>query len=303
MPQGYDALRTAQTDANKNKKIAVAATAALCAVVLVFAVVVVILLSGKDEPETQNPAVVEGDNIQQTAPSASDGENIVDEAVADDGADEAFEKDDNGGSAPVEENAPSGSVTFSVGDYIRIGNYEQDNDLSNGKESIEWVVLEEEGDKVLVVSRYALDGREYHNADTEDVVTWENSDIRKWLNEDFFNEAFSETEKNLIPEMPVEVENCPNNGVGTNDKIFLLSEAEVRRYFGRMKEQVCEATDYADSKGVFRNEKGACRWWVRTMSTGYRGQGARHINIVGGALSAEVSANYAVRPAMWMIVE
>ncbi len=44
-----------------------------------------------------------------------------------------------------------------VGDVIYFGSYEQDNNLSNGKEEIEWIVLAKENRKALLISKYALD--------------------------------------------------------------------------------------------------------------------------------------------------
>ena len=45
----------------------------------------------------------------------------------------------------------------SVGDTITFGTYEQDNNTSNGKEAIEWTVLDKNGMSVLLISKQALD--------------------------------------------------------------------------------------------------------------------------------------------------
>ena len=44
-----------------------------------------------------------------------------------------------------------------AGDHIFFGHYEQDNDLNNGPEPIEWRILEVKGDKILLLSEYILD--------------------------------------------------------------------------------------------------------------------------------------------------
>ncbi|MBP3696995.1 MAG: hypothetical protein J6J45_05560, partial [Clostridia bacterium] len=67
-----------------------------------------------------------------------------------------------------------------VGDYITFGSYEQDNDLSNGKEPIEWLVLDKQDGKVLVISKYALDAKPYNDEYVD--VTWETCTLRSWLN-------------------------------------------------------------------------------------------------------------------------
>jgi hypothetical protein len=79
-----------------------------------------------------------------------------------------------------------------TGGYVTFGSYEQDNDLSNGKEDIEWLVLARENNKALLISRYSLDNQPYSEHTEE--VPWENCSLRKWLNDNFLNEAFSSDE-------------------------------------------------------------------------------------------------------------
>ena len=47
------------------------------------------------------------------------------------------------------------------GQYITFGKYEQDGDLDNGKEPIEWEVLSIEPGQALLLSKYALDFKKY----------------------------------------------------------------------------------------------------------------------------------------------
>ena len=72
-----------------------------------------------------------------------------------------------------------------VGHYVSFGKYEQDNNTSNGKEKIEWLVLEVKDGKALVISKYALDCKPYNTSSTN--VTWETCSLRNWLNNDFIN--------------------------------------------------------------------------------------------------------------------
>ena len=59
-----------------------------------------------------------------------------------------------------------------VGDYVLFGAYEQDNDLDNGKEAIEWRVLDKKDDKILVISRYALDYMDFNEV-SQDSFMWQ----------------------------------------------------------------------------------------------------------------------------------
>lgn len=100
----------------------------------------------------------------------------------------------------------------SVGDTIVFGSYEQDNDTSNGKENIEWLVLAKKDNRLLVTSQYALDCQQYNTSYTS--VTWESCTLRKWLNADFFNAAFSDGEKVMIPTVTVSAYKNPDICLG-----------------------------------------------------------------------------------------
>ena len=54
------------------------------------------------------------------------------------------------------------------GKYIKFGEYEQDNNLTNGKEDIEWLVLEVKDGKALVVSKYLLDCKPFYKVPVYD---------------------------------------------------------------------------------------------------------------------------------------
>ena len=196
-----------------------------------------------------------------------------------------------------------------VGDIVKFGSYEQDNDISNGKETITWKILEKKKGKALLISEYALDCKTYNKENRN--VTWETSSIRRWLNEEFMQAAFSNNEKKQI----VKITNKnPNNskygtkgGKNTQDKIFLLSIDEAEKYFASDETRVCAPTVYAVAKGVFKNyETGNCYWWLR--SSGINQKYAATVRDGGGVcVSGElVDTAYndtAVRPALWVNLE
>ncbi len=196
----------------------------------------------------------------------------------------------------------------SVGDIIKFGAYEQDNDTSNGKEDIEWLVLAKEGDKVLVISKYALDCQKYNKVYTN--VTWETCTLRKWLNGTFFNSAFSPDELDMIQITKVTADKNPNYdtlpGNSVDNKIFLLSVQEAEKYFKSDQARKCVPTDYAISQGVWKNSsyamvgKNNCLWWLR--SPGYSYIVAAYVSSYGSVDSClEVNYfNVAVRPALWI---
>ena len=84
-----------------------------------------------------------------------------------------------------------------VGSIVTLGSYEQDNNFRDGAEPIEWIVLAAEQDRALLLSLYCLDCIEYNNV-SRGWKPWAGSLAREWLNGDFYQAAFSQTEKNSI---------------------------------------------------------------------------------------------------------
>ena len=190
-----------------------------------------------------------------------------------------------------------------VGDYITFGFYEQDNNTSNVKKAIEWLVLARENNRLLVISRYALDCKRFNESRTN--VTWETCTLRKWLNNDFLNAAFSSAEQAMIPTMTVAAHKNPNcstePGNDTQDKIFLLSITEAEKYFSSDSAMKCKPTAYAKTQGAWTNDNGFCAWWLR--SPGDHQLLAAYVYNYGGIRrygdSVDISVD-AVRPALWI---
>lgn len=195
-----------------------------------------------------------------------------------------------------------------VGDYIKFGTYEQDNNTSNGKEAVEWRVLEIEGDKALIISKYVLDFQLYdvNYRDNSYGFTWETSTMREWLNKEFLNSCFSSAEKIAICTTELHAEEYSDfyeyAGNDTQDKVFLLSVTEAKRYFSSNEDRQCTLTEYAKSKGIdFDSESGVCAWWLRTPGS----QNLEFANIAfdGRFSHGLVEWPYGVRPAIWINLE
>ena len=190
-----------------------------------------------------------------------------------------------------------------VGDYVFFGAYEQDDNASNGKEDVEWLVLEIKDGKALVISKYALDCKQYNTSYTD--VTWETCTLRKWLNNDFLGAAFSVDEKAMIPTVTVSADKNPNYstnpGNTTQDQAFLLSITEANKYFSSDSARQCEPTDYAVANGAWESDSGNCWWWLR--SPGIRQGIAADVYSDGGVYEYGYDVNggiNAVRPALWI---
>ena len=227
-----------------------------------------------------------------------------------------------------------------VGDTIKFGKYEQDGNITNGKEDIEWQILSKEGNRVLVISKYGLDCQPYNETFKE--VTWETCSLRTWLNDDFLNTAFSDKEKKSIPTVTLQNNNNPKSnatgGNNTNDKVFCLSFEEIELYFGDFddynstamwlykKNMMCSATQYALDKGVNEYQvteddyndysyglwkhgyssdiigQRGCFWWLRTP--GNFSEYVCRVSSVGfaGAGFCDIvhDDDISVRPAMYI---
>ena len=194
---------------------------------------------------------------------------------------------------------------ISVGDILYFGSYEQDNNLSDGKEKIAWQVLDVEENKILVISMQGLDCCVFDNK--RRTVTWEDSSIREWLNETFFSESFDSDEKKLIISEKITPGKNPKYntecGNATVDKVFLLNIEETSKYFKNDDARQCKPTEYAKANGAYTDvDNGNCWWWSR--SPGYSRDMAAFIHSSGRAHSFGMIVNYGtngcVRPAMWI---
>lgn len=190
----------------------------------------------------------------------------------------------------------------SVGSYISFGTYEQDNDLNNGQEPIEWLVLEIKEGKALVISRYALDYQKY---DSGYKGTWKNSSLRTWMNGKFLNEAFESQEQTKIYTALVESDKNPlystYAGGQTMDKVFLLSASEAELYFNNDNDRQCKPTEFALAKGCYVNSDGNCWWWLRTTGGDwYYTVGVHYSGAIGYGGNHIYYYSEAVRPADWV---
>lgn len=194
---------------------------------------------------------------------------------------------------------------YSVGSIVTFGVYEQDNNLDNGKEPVDWIVLKIDGSQALLISKYCLDARAYN----KDFIpmTWSKCTLRVWLNDTFLNETFSAEEQAKIT--PVKIVNANNphystyGGEDTTDKIFFLSLAEVYEFFPDQTGRQAQPTEYAKAQGAFVNESnGNTWWWLR--SPGVRpidACGVRADGRVSGYGSRDVNRpSGTIRPVLWV---
>ena len=194
-----------------------------------------------------------------------------------------------------------------IGDTVYLGTYRQNSSADSKKEDIAWQVLDKRGDTLLVLSVSGLDSVFYQPESS--ATTWESSYLRKWLNRDFYQSAFTAAQRQQILVTTVRADKNPDYdtdpGNDTRDKIFILSLSEVAQYLPHDKERIVKSTLYADTKGVVHNTEndaaGTASWFLRTpgmdqsMICYVQREGV--VRRMGCDVS---SAGSATRPAMWV---
>lgn len=175
------------------------------------------------------------------------------------------------------------------------------------EQRIEWEIVCIENDKVLLLSVNCLDSRCFNRHGSD--CSWKNSDIRSWLNGDFVHEAFSDMERKLI--VPCSCEASANpirsdrrcGGSGCDeDKIFLLSLEQLKKYSIPVSKRLSPATPYAKKQGIFYGRNDFANWWLRTP--GYNASSEMFVRYYDGEPDnighTADSDSHGVRPAMWV---
>ncbi|MBQ7699192.1 MAG: InlB B-repeat-containing protein [Clostridia bacterium] len=195
---------------------------------------------------------------------------------------------------------------------IYFGTYKQSSDGADGfnAEPIKLRVLKSADGRLFLLSDQNLDAVKYHNR--YESITWEDSEIRYWLNKYFCNEAFTNAELAAIPKVNVVNDDNPyygtEGGHNTTDKVFLLSSAEVIREaygfpsnYNDTEIRQARNTDYAKKRGVSTSSSTGCGdWWLR--SPGSNSNYAAYVysdgSVSDGGISVSSSDAIAVRPAL-----
>ena len=127
------------------------------------------------------------------------------------------------------------------------------------------------------------------------------SSIRKWLNLDFWETAFTAAQKEMIK--TTALDNCADEATtydyaGTNDKIFLLSYADANNGdygFSSDADRIAQGTDYAKCQGLYSAE-GDSFWLLRSPSIDSSSSCVVYRNGFVGERKVFITC-YGVRPA------
>ncbi len=180
---------------------------------------------------------------------------------------------------------------------ITIGSFVQTE--GEAAEPIVWDVISETDDEYFVVSHNCLDYRIFN--DGEKSSNWEKSELRKWLNGEFYDSAFSKVEKDKI--LLTTINNGKNKS--TKDNIFLLNEEEF--FMLDAKNRRAGLTKYARarySEAIRKSYKEPYGfWWLREYNKDKDGYDLTHVcanGMLNGFARSDSSHPNGIRPAMWV---
>lgn len=189
---------------------------------------------------------------------------------------------------------------------VKFGNYFEDKG-GKYKSPLEWIILDEKDGYTLLLTKNVIYSMGWVKSGKKG-LTWAETDLRNWLNEDFYNEAFSELEKNSMALFNATQPQNPRYktpaGKATIDYVSLLSYQELIQYMPTEIERRTKPTDYAISHGNYVNTYGDSAWWLR--SPGPKSNIPEHLATWGnlGARDHYVDDYIiGVRPAIWVKTE
>lgn len=208
--------------------------------------------------------------------------------------------------------------TAKAGEKFTLGSWEQDGNAKNGAEAIEWVILYQDVGKALVLSDRIIDFNCFKKAEKDVKFTrslYRDSDLRIYLNDDFYNNAFTDKEKTVILKSKITtpyIEDYTVLSYETEDNVFPLSVDDVSRYvtrkgtllYGVPSDYIADKykSKISEVKGVEGVEK-AMSWWLRDMGS----SSSKNAAYVAGyddkpsTYGWEVDYKIGIRPAMWIV--
>lgn len=206
-----------------------------------------------------------------------------------------------------------------TGDIFTLGSYRYSQ--SAYRLPIDWTVLDKQGNYIFAMAWNSLEIKEYHSQNKQ--VSWHDSSLRHWLNNDFYNDAFMPLEQKLIAKAPA---SAAENDAGNDDLVSLLSDDQLAHYLyrGKLSRYAYPpegsasglSYDYTSSSekaeaSIMSRVVDSCSktylsgaWWLRTAGTtaafpnyvSWLG----HIETVNLSVASSSTSHFLVRPVIWL---
>ncbi len=195
---------------------------------------------------------------------------------------------------------PFASPDCEVGDIVTFGKYY--TDIHHNTSPLEWRVLDidrSEG-RALLITEQVIDARDFDCSPGN--AAWEQSDLRKWLNTDFYCKVFSADDREFIMLSDICTTDCSGKQCYTDDYVFCLSETEANNYLSDSSRQA-SPTPYAVYNGADEGKTtGNCCWWLRSSG---REEYADCVDFWGAIVAGGTPVNFyriGVRPAIYVYI-
>ena len=161
-----------------------------------------------------------------------------------------------------------------------------------------WTVLRSENGRALLICNEAVTTRQMEGD------SWAKSGLRKWLNDEFYQQYFTDTERSIF--IQSEITTPPDSvydaksGPATKDVFFVLSGDEARTFYYEKEQRTVRPNRRAMAEGVRTSSSGTCSWWLRSLAA----ENSSNFMVVGRDGGIGWSESYAqtvgVRPAVWI---
>ena len=181
---------------------------------------------------------------------------------------------------------------YDVGDTITFGQYT----WGTLNAPLEWVIVKATKKQYLLLSRYWIKKMPFYAGKREkyEFVGWSKSDVRKWLNEEFYKTSFDEAERKRI--CLKKLKNV--NDDDTEDYIWIPSEKESKYKYGikdfRNKEDELIKFIYGGQKGYYDSEM---------LRKTYMRYSNCCVSVIPAKTNASVDFSYYLRAMMWITKE
>jgi uncharacterized repeat protein (TIGR02543 family) len=198
----------------------------------------------------------------------------------------------SGASVPNSNGCTMSDITYNGEKYRKVVRSGAVNGYSAGVayffkyEPIQWRVLSNDEQGLFVVAEATLDALYFSGSSSVNIgngqydgYLWVNSNVRTWLNSDFYNAAFTTSQQSNVKTSSISTSGFSNwqGGPDTQDKVFLLDRSEVlNSAYGFTTTTAAnavresKATSYAKIRSVSHSitTTGNAVWWLRSAGYG-----------------------------------
>lgn len=163
---------------------------------------------------------------------------------------------------------------------------------------VEWRVLYKDETKALLLSSKILDWKKFNNNDKN--TEWNDSDLKNFVNEVYYNKIFSPKEKTAI--IPNKYgENCSllddndiDNYLYKNNILYLKAKCSTSAMYEKLMNKYPEAKEYKLSLDGFDE------YWIKSIT---KTNEYKYINDKGEICSTTINESKGVRPVIWVALK